>query len=53
MKKLLLDMIMSIKQQFNYKMGEVKQINIKKPNLLFFQWYDQSQRFRISLVKNR
>ena len=34
-------------------MGEFKQINIKKLNLLFLQRHDQSQKFRLKLVKNR
>ena len=34
-------------------MGEFKQINIKKLNLLFLQRRDQSQKFRLKLVKNR
>ena len=34
-------------------MGEIKQIEIKKSNLLFLEGYNKSRRFRISLLKNR
>ena len=34
-------------------MRKVKQIEIKNPKLLFLQRHNQSQKFRIKLVKNR
>ena len=51
MKKLLLDMIMSIKQQFNYKMGEVKQINIINRTYYFFNDMINLKDFESALLK--
>ena len=51
MKKLLLDMIMSIKQQFNYKMGEVKQINIKNRTYYFYNDMINLKDFESALLK--
>ena len=52
-KKMFLDMIMSISQK-NININGRRQTNkYKRPNVLFLQRYDQSQRFRTSLVKIR
>ena len=51
MKKLLLDMIMSIKEQFNYKMGEVKQINIKNRTYYFYNDMINLKDFKSALLK--
>ena len=46
-------MIMSISQK-NININGRRQTNkYKRPNVLFLQRYDQSQRFRTSLVKIR
>ena len=53
MKKMLLDMIISIDQKNININGKSQTNKYKKSNLLFLQGHDQSQRFRMKLVKNR
>ena len=50
---MFLDMIMSIKQKIININGRSKTSRDQKLNLLFLQRHDQSQRFRVKLVKNR
>ena len=50
---MLLDMIMSINQKNININGKSQTNKYQKSNLLFLQGHDQSQRFRIRLVKNR
>ena len=50
---MFLDMIMSIKQKNININGRSKTSRAQKLNLLFLQRHDQSQRFRVKLVKNR
>ena len=48
----VLSLVPALKQQFNELINVKNQTNRdQKPNLLFLEW-DQSQKFRIKLVKN-
>ena len=48
----VLSLVPALKQQFNELInGKNQTIRDQKPNLLFLEW-DQSQKFRIKLVKN-
>ena len=49
---MLLDMIMSIKQQFNELINERIQTNRDQKSSLLLQWHDQSQKCQIKVVKN-
>ena len=50
----VLSLVPALKQQFNELINGKSQTNRdQKSNLLFLQWHDQSQKFRIKLVKNR
>ena len=50
---MFLDMIISIKQQMININGKSQTNRDQKLNLLFLQRHNQSQKFRIKLVKNR
>ena len=50
---MLLDMIISIDQKNININGKSQTNKYKKSNLLFLHGHDQSQRFRMKLVKNR
>ena len=50
---MFLDMIISIKQQMININGKSQTNRDQKLNLLFLQRHDQSQKFRLKLVKNR
>ena len=50
---MFLNMIMSISQKSINIDGRRQTNKYKRPNLLFLQRYDQSQRFRTRHVKNR
>ena len=50
----VLSLVHALKQQFNELINGKSQTNRdQKSNLLFLQRHDQSQKFRINLVKNR
>ena len=50
----VLSLVPALKQQFNELINGKSQTNRdQKSNLLFLQRHDQSQKFRIKLVKNR
>ena len=50
----VLSLVPELKQQFNEVINGKSQTNRdQKSNLLFLQRYDQSQKFRIKLFKNR
>ena len=50
----VLRLVPTLEQQFNELINGKSQTNRdQKSNLLFLQWHDQSQKFRIKLVKNR
>ena len=50
----VLRLVPTLEQQFNELINGKSQANRdQKSNLLFLQWHDQSQKFRIKLVKNR
>ena len=50
----VLRLVPALKQQFNELINGKSQTNRdQKSNLLFLQRHDQSQKFRIKLVKNR
>ena len=50
----VLSLVHALKQQFNEFINGKSQTNRdQKSNLLFLQRHDQSQKFRINLVKNR
>ena len=50
----VLRLVPALKQQFNEHINGKSQTNRdQKPNLLFLQWHDQSQKFPIKLVNNR
>ena len=51
---LILSLVPVLKQRFNKLINERTQTNRdQKSNLLSLQRYDQSQKFRLKLVKNR
>ena len=50
----MLTLVFVLKQQFNELINGKTQTNRdQKSNLLFLQRHDQSQKFRLKLVKNR
>ena len=50
----VLNLVSALKQQFNEVINGKNQTNRdQKSNLLFLQRHNQSQKFRIKLVKNR
>ena len=50
----VLSLVPALKQQFNELINGKSQTNRdQKSNLLFLQRHDQSQKFRLKLVKNR